>query len=289
MGSITREMALQQLAAEEDAFMVPGMGAQPVPPPKYVPANDNHPDWDGIVKTAAYRFSAVHETLAKSERGQYVGLTRPGDPNGCADDLVTTTFAPLEELPVAEQPASSGPYVSTATGRKFFPISPRPEDVDIHHIARSMSMTCRYNGAVRRFYSTAEHSVHIARSLVKAHGKLVALAGLLHDAPESYSGFGDVVSPMKSESPFVGEIEDSIYRKAIAPRFGLDADIPEAVHIADMRIRGNEVANMVPMAWHEEYDDPLDVILQYWSPEEAEEEFLETFKALGGDRVGEVA
>lgn len=294
----------------EDAFMVPGMGAQPVPVKEWVPANDNvaggktypvghkdapagwmgrgmmqekaapaeldvrqtgargsAPDWAGIAQTAVERFPVVHEVLGKAERGQYVGLTRASNqpPVGFQSD------------------ARIGPYIATATGGKFYPLDPRPSEVDIRHIARSQSMTCRYNGSVRRFYSTAEHATLIARSLVKEHGKRVALAGLLHDSPETYTGFGDVVSPMKSEFPFIGEMEDNIYRKAIAPHFGLSPAIPHVVHAADMRIRGNEVSNLVPMAWHEEYDNPLPVPLMYWSPAEAEREFLATYTALTGE------
>lgn len=245
---------------DEDAFMVPGMGAQPVPPANYNPANDNEPSGWPMQDVPPPR---------GSDRGKYIGLMRAL--NQSPDDF--------------QLPDRKGPYIATATGGKFYPLDPRPSEVDIRHIARSHSMQCRYNGAVRRFYSVAEHATLIARSLIKEHGKRVALAGLLHDSPEAYTGFGDVVSPMKSEFPFIGEMEDNIYRKAIAPHFGLDAEIPEAVHIADMRIRGNEVANLVPMAWHEEYDNPLPVPMMYWSPAEAEREFLATYTTLTGEVV----
>lgn len=276
---------------EEDAFMVPGMGAQPVPVKEWVPANDNEP-------------SGWPMQDVPPPRGQYIGLTRQPGANVMDSPLnvmpraggyvETTTTArhsaydprpirPLGEHVVTPRPAwpeRVGPYIATATGGKFFPLDPRPSEVDIRHIARSHSMQCRYNGAVRRYYSVAEHVTLIARSLVKKHGKRVALAGLLHDAPEAYTGFGDVVSPIKSWFSFVSDIENNIWREAIAPHFGLDAKIPEAVHIADMRIRGNEVANLVPMAWHEEYDNPLPVPMMYWSPAEAEREFLATYQAL---------
>lgn len=276
---------------DEDAFMVPGMGAQPVPVKEWVPANDNvvteikitnhGAGWPAClaVEISDHYRGAVESWLGESKtaavdevaraRGRYIGLTRAV--NQPADD-----FQSAERI---------GPYIATTAGGKFYPLDPRPSEVDIRHIARSQSMTCRYNGSVRRFYSTAEHATLIARSLVKEHGKRVALAGLLHDAPEAYTGFGDVVSPMKSWFSFVGDIENNIWREAIAPHFGLDAKIPEAVHIADRRIRGNEVANLVPMSWHEEYDNPLPVPMMYWSPAEAEREFLATYTALTGEVV----
>lgn len=311
---------MQHSHPTEDAFMVPGMGAQPVPVKEYVPANDNHPDWDGIVKTAAYRFSAVHETLAKSERGQYVGLTRPGDQNGCADDLVTLADgAPLgmpadggvissTDLPriidteyklpratverMAEQyhsvmyspPQRHGDFMQTYTGRKFFPMDPKPNEVCIRDIAHSLSLQCRYAGHCRRFYSVAEHSVHVARWLVGVAPE-AALWGLLHDASEAY--LIDVPRPVKPFLTGYKAAEEKVMA-AVCARFGLPIAMTAAVHEADERIIADELVNLVPMDWHARHDDPLGVTLRYWSPAEAEEEFLETFKALTGAVVGEV-
>lgn len=43
MSVITKTQKQYNGHPEEGAFMIPGYGAQPVPPPKYVPANDNLP------------------------------------------------------------------------------------------------------------------------------------------------------------------------------------------------------------------------------------------------------
>lgn len=302
---------------EEDAFMVPGMGAQPVPVKEWVAANDNieisgyyrgaveswmaGPDWGGIVKTAADRFSAVHETLAKSERGQYIGLTRPGDPNGCADDLVTTTFAPLEQVRIGvnggrathHNPAAAsiaglqnrhGDFMQTYTGRKFWPMDPRSDEVCIRDIAHSLSLQCRFAGHCRRFYSVAEHSVLIARWVRGQTDAQTALWGLLHDASEAY--LIDVPRPVK---PFLSgyKAAESKVMAAVCQRFGLPLRMPAVVHEADDRIIADELVNLVPMAWHARHDDPLGVTLRYWSPAEAEVEFLETFRAMTGG-AGEV-
>lgn len=273
----------------EDAFMIPGMGAQPVPVKEWVAANDNVPTARVISTTG----------------GQYIGLTRNGDPNGCADDLVTTTLAPLEDVVadakreyrkfvdniwrdeprgghvVPPRPSSAdtgrhGSFMQTYTGRKFFPMDPRANEVCIRDIAHSLSLQCRYAGHCRRFLSVAEHSVHIARWLVGvAPGD--ALWGLLHDASEAY--LIDVPRPVK---PFLTgyKAAESNVMAAVCARFGLPLEMPAAVHEADERIIADELVNLVPMAWHARHDDPLGVTLRYWSPAEAEEEFLETFKAL---------
>lgn len=290
----------------EDAFMLPPYGAQPAPPLKYVPANDNNPvDWDELAQAATERFPIVHETLCMSDRGQYIGLrrsnqspsglktaARPGDPNGCADDLVTTTFAPLEELPVAEQQADphqkrdwnlglprQGSFMQTYTGRKFWPMDPKSNEVCIRDIAHSLSLQCRYAGHCRRFLSVAEHSVHIARWLVVVAPE-AALWGLLHDASEAY--LVDIPRPVKPSLTGYKAAEANVMA-AICARFGLPIDMPAVVHEADDRIIADELVNLVPMAWHARHDNPLNVTLQFWSPEEAEIEFLETFRALTGE------
>jgi len=264
----------------EDAFMVPGMGAQPVPVKEWVAANDNQPHVDF--------------------------------------ELAETTFAPLEELPVAEQPASEwlteekkkeiydwitqpigehvvpprpafperhGDFMQTYTGRKFFPMDPRANEVCIRDIAHSLSLQCRYAGHCRRFYSVAEHSVLVARWLRGQTDAQTAMFGLLHDASEAY--LIDVPRPVKPA--LVGyKAAEARVMAAVCARFGLQLEMPAVVHEADDRIIADELVNLVPMDWHARHDDPLGVTLRYWSPAEAEEEFLETFKALCGDRVGEV-
>ncbi|MBC7148967.1 MAG: hypothetical protein H5U22_06270 [Rhizobium sp.] len=173
--------------------------------------------------------------------------------------------------------------MQTYTGRKFWPMDPKPNEVCIRDIAHSLSLQCRYAGHCRRFYSVAEHCVHIARWLVGIAPE-AALFGLLHDASEAY--LIDVPRPVK---PFLTGYRDAEAKvmAAVCQRFGLPLEMPAAVHEADERIIADELVNLVRMQWHARHDDPLCVPLQYWSPEEAEAQFLDTFYALGGDRVGE--
>jgi uncharacterized protein len=71
----------------------------------------------------------------------------------------------------------------------------------LEDIAHALSMTCRFNGHCKVFYSVAEHSVNVAKLVnfaftEKPHNKApVVLAALLHDAHEAY--VGDVITPMK--------------------------------------------------------------------------------------------
>lgn len=220
---------------------------------KCVAANDNVPVDEG---GASAGFAA---RPLSSDNGQYIGLTR-------------------------NQPADSrtGDFMQTYTGRKYWPMSPRPHEVYIEDIAHSLGLQCRYAGHCIKFYSVAEHSVLIARHLAAKHAPEVALAGLLHDAPEAYCV--DIPRPLKPYLTNYKDIEQKNWL-AIAARFQLDRDLPDEVHDADNRIIADELVNLVPMPWHARYDNPLGVRLRYWSPEEAETEFLATFEALMAGRA----
>lgn len=82
------------------------------------------------------------------------------------------------------------------TGTYVDLLNPDPATIHPEDIAHHGGMTCRYGGGVRRFYSVAEHAVLVADLLHhEGHSVEVQLAGLLHDAAESY--VGDVISPLK--------------------------------------------------------------------------------------------
>lgn len=81
----------------------------------------------------------------------------------------------------------------TFTGRMFKPLNPDPDDVDLEDIVQALSQTCRFGGLTSRFYSVAQHAVLVSYLAPKRH----ALWGLMHDAGEALSGFGDVATPVK--------------------------------------------------------------------------------------------
>ncbi|RVN04626.1 HD domain-containing protein [Sinorhizobium meliloti] len=216
-------------------------------------------------------------------------------------DMETTTFGPLDKyVPANDNKAASGDdllydflptadggvsfsrrerlgdWMQTYTGRKFWPMDPRADEVLIEDIAHSLSLQCRYAGHCLRFYSVAEHSVHLARHL-RWQGVEVALWGLLHDASEAY--LVDVPRPVKPHLPGYKEAESKVMA-AVCERFGLSSTMPAVVHDADNRIIGDELVNLAPMDWHARYDDPLGVNIRCWYPAQAEEEFLATFEAL---------
>lgn len=170
-----------------------------------------------------------------------------------------------------------GDWLQTYTGKQYYPLDPRAEDVCIEDIAHSLALQCRYAGHVKEFYSVAEHSVHIARWLLKYYGREAAKYGLLHDATEAF--LVDVPRPVKPSLTNYKVIEAANW-SVIAEHFGLVDKMPECVHIADNRIIGDELVNMRSMDWHENHNNPLNVQIECWSPKQAEQEFLIMYRKL---------
>ena len=163
----------------------------------------------------------------------------------------------------------NGECISTFSGKKFWPVDPRVEDVRIEDIAHSLSQQCRFAGHTKRFYSVAQHSVMVAR-IVPVED---ALWGLLHDASEAY--LVDLPSPIKWASR-LGEEYQAIELQLmgiITQRFGLAAQQPVSVHLADRTLLATEMRDLMAEDMKCAYA-PLRDVLDPWSPSRAESEFL---------------
>lgn len=124
-----------------------------------------------------------------------------------------------------------GDWFQTFTGIQFYPLDPRPEDIDLLDIAHALANQCRYAGHCRVFFSTAQHSIMVSRVVPGEP----AIVGLLYDAAEAYCH--DLTRPMKlalrASTTAYDDIELGIER-VIAKRFGLPAPPwPAAVKAAD--------------------------------------------------------
>ena len=93
-------------------------------------------------------------------------------------------------------------WIQTYTGKKFFPMNPKTEDLDIIDIAHALSMKCRFVGHTKQFYSVAQHSVIVSWNCSNPH------LGLLHDAAEAY--LPDVPAPIKDLYTQHIEMEEKI-------------------------------------------------------------------------------
>lgn len=182
--------------------------------------------------------------------------------------------------PVANE--RRGDWMMTWSGRQFWPLDPRPGDVDIDDIAHALGHQGRYNGHTRHFYSVAQHSVLLAEWFVKQGKPDLARQALLHDAAEAY--VGDVIRPLKRDLPGFALIE-SLVEQAILKRFELPP-IALAVKDADGRIVIDEMIALFPYAALAETGISqranLGLRIVAWTPPTAVDRFLEMYRQLWG-------
>jgi hypothetical protein len=175
--------------------------------------------------------------------------------------------------------ARKGDWMITSRGQRFYPLDPRPEEIDILDIAHHLARVCRYDGAIDGWYSVAEHCCLLADYFA---GSWWARWALLHDAAEAY--IGDLIRPIKPSLPEFKAIEATLERM-IFDRFGLAGPFPGAVKLADDLIVQDERLALFPPAvleragW-EAKDRRLGVKVRQWSHDVAEQGFLERFERL---------
>lgn len=168
-----------------------------------------------------------------------------------------------------------GNWIQTYSGKQFYALDPQPEDICIEDIAHALSNMCRYAGHCKKFYSVAEHSILVAEYLPSEY----QLAALLHDASEAY--LVDIPRPFKGYLTNYYELESKIM-DAIYARFNVDCGFHDVIKEVDTRILNDEREQNMPPSKHkwDDYGDLLGVELRFYSPEEAEQQFLSYFDAL---------
>lgn len=130
-------------------------------------------------------------------------------------------------------------YIRTNWLAKFYPLSPRINDIYINDIAHGLSCETRFCGQ-GGFYSVAQHSVEVSK-LFK--NKRLALYALLHDASEAY--LKDVPAPIKHTPVFSEYLKaENLLQSLILIRFGLDAKLPKVIKNADKKCLSVEFNNL---------------------------------------------
>lgn len=113
--------------------------------------------------------------------------------------------------------------ITTIGGRKFNPMSPSADDIDIADIAHSLSMICRANGHFREFFSVARHCINCAKEAeLRGCSARVQLLCLLHDATEAY--IGDMTRPLKRRLEYYCKCEERLYGDILN---ALDVALPD--------------------------------------------------------------
>lgn len=189
-----------------------------------------------------------------------------------------------------------GDWMQTFTGRQFWPLDPRVEEVCIEDIAHSLALQCRYAGHCRVPYSVAEHSVRVCWYVgAKVHedGRVsqegearLMLAALLHDASEAY--LVDLPRPVKRHMPDYRPIEDRV-TAAVESWAGLPAGLcaHHLVKEGDEVILATEARDLLgPHAadWNLSHA-PLPKVIVPWSWQEAERAFLTAYRGLSAEIV----
>jgi 5'-deoxynucleotidase YfbR-like HD superfamily hydrolase len=167
-----------------------------------------------------------------------------------------------------------GDWIQVYSGRPFWPLDPRAEEVEIEDIAQALSLKCRYGGHCLRFYSVAEHSVLVSQHVAPEH----ALWALLHDAGEAY--LADVPRPVKPSLAGWKALEDGIMR-AVCDRFGLPHAEPGEVKRVDFAITTDEKAALMAEgpAWTGLLP-PIGARIEGLPPMEARAAFMARFEEL---------
>lgn len=161
------------------------------------------------------------------------------------------TFAVVETGDSSPQQAgpetaeSRRSWIPTFSGRAFDVVDPSSRDISIRDIAHSLSMQCRFGGHCQRYYSLAEHSLHLSRLV----DEKLALCALLHEASHAY--VQDVIVPLR---PLLGGYQELTRRISamVAKRFRLPSVLPEAIRKADQRLLATEIEYLLlptPKPW----------------------------------------
>lgn len=182
-------------------------------------------------------------------------------------------------------------FAHVHSGGVFDILNPRPEDIHIKDIAHALSFRVRFNGHVKFFYTVGQHSVLVADLVAERHGQGLALAALLHDAPECF--IPDVISPQKGLLYFASGLHgfesfslvESGIMKAVAERFALPWPLPSEIKTVDTEILAAEREQVLSdtdrTKWRELPPAPR-IKIQEMKPENVRAMFLARFEEWGG-------
>lgn len=168
--------------------------------------------------------------------------------------------------------------VRTYSGIMFDILDPKIDDIKLTDIIYSLSNMCRFNGHSKRFYSVAQHSLHVSELL---SGTGVEFEGLFHDSAEVY--LGDIVSPIK-EYLYIGDfpfkdIENNLL-KLIAEKFGFYYPLPKIVKETDETLLCAEQLLLMNYKWKIENYIPCIEKIPLMSILEVRQSFQDRFSEL---------
>lgn len=155
--------------------------------------------------------------------------------------------------------------IMLVSGELYNLADPSGSKLTLNDIAHGLGMVCRFAGQASRFYSVAEHCVHVARLVPPQLGR----AALLHDAAEAI--IGDVSRPLKAMLPDYRTVEARI-EFDIVDRF-----TPHGQPMIDIRhpaIKAADLAMCAVEAWFLMPPHPA-----YWAGIGADPDMVEKARA----------
>lgn len=172
-----------------------------------------------------------------------------------------------------------GDYIETYTGKTFYPLDPRPEEIDIVDIAHHLSQICRFNGASKFFFSVAQHSINVYKHVKSQGGSIEEqFDALMHDASEAY--LCDLPKPIKKYMSDYKVYED-IVQDVIYQKYGLNNNHFKITKQADTDMLSYEAKILMPCkTWNQ---DPIminDITIEERLMSDVENEFLKIFLEL---------
>lgn len=173
-------------------------------------------------------------------------------------------------------------WIQTFSRKKFWPLNPRVEDIDIEDIAHGLSGEGRFTNQTTETYSVAQHSCMVSW-LLAAWGQvpLVQFQGLMHDSDEAY--VPDLARPVKHQPRM------AVYRtagkrilRAVFRKYGLPLEELPIVKEADeymLSLEAQQLFNGGPLPgwWRKLKMVKSDIKLVPWSRAKARRKFLDEF------------
>lgn len=186
-----------------------------------------------------------------------------------------------------EQDWYAGGWQQTFTGKQFFPLDPRVEEICIEDIAHGLSHGAyRFAGQCDDPYTVAQHSCMVSDWMTP----WFRLEGLMHDAAEAY--IGDLSRPLKHSPLMAGfreiekrvqdvineafELNYSALTAAYVKGFDNSAVVTEKLHLFSRQLPQVTTGGFEPF--------PV-AYITVWGAKQAEEEFLERFYKLQRERI----
>lgn len=168
-------------------------------------------------------------------------------------------------------------WIELWSGTRLNPLLMRPEDVRLDDIARGLSLSCRFGGHIREFYSVAQHCVIMSQQCPRE----LALECLMHDAAEAY--LSDIPRPVKHQIAGWDKIEARV-EMVIRRGLHMPGDHhPEAVREWDDRMLVTEARDLGKSWWNTDKwgsIEPLDIRIEGWDWRFAEQQFLQRYADL---------